>query len=293
VTGLTITRNKQTVYVSVGPGTIAIDVEKAVSGEVDPIVGFLRDTVGTTSIEGTLSSDDKYVFVSQEDGSNTTSGRGAIEVFNVIRANNGSVLSTYVGFIALGRLAVGTALPSDGSKLYATSETANSNSTQGILSVLDVETLKKDPSKALIASVDTGCGPVQVAVSPNGKHVWVTARESNMLLAFDAAKLDSNQSNALLASVQVGTQPAGLAFVNHGRHIITADSNASNHTNANTGLTVVDAEAALNGKQGFPRIPTGLYPREFAVSLDGKTLLVSQYYSDAVQAVDVSELAWD
>jgi DNA-binding beta-propeller fold protein YncE len=114
-----------------------------------------------------------------------------------------------------------------------------------------------------------------------------------MLLAFDAAKLESNQSNALLASVQVGTQPVGLAFVNHGRHIITADSNASNHTNATTGLTVVDAEAALNGKQGFPRIPTGLYPREFAVSLDGKTLLVSQYYSEAIQALDVSQLACD
>jgi hypothetical protein len=96
VTGLTITHNKQTLYVSVGSGAIAIDVEKAVSGEVDPIVGFLRGTVGTTSIEATLSSDDKYIFVSQEDGSNTTSDRGAIEVFNVNRVNNGSVLSTYL-----------------------------------------------------------------------------------------------------------------------------------------------------------------------------------------------------
>jgi DNA-binding beta-propeller fold protein YncE len=203
------------------------------------------------------------------------------------------MFSTYVGFIALDRLVVGTALSSDGSKLYATSETASSNSTQGTLSILDVETLKKDPSKALLASVDAGCGPVRVAVSPNGKHIWVIARESNMLFAIDAARLESNQSTALLASVQVGTQPVGLTFVNHGRNNTTADSNASNHTNVTTVLTVVDAEAALNCKHGFQQIPTGLYPREFAVSLDGKTLLVSQYYSDDIQAVDVSQLAWD
>jgi hypothetical protein len=292
VTGLAITRNKQTVYVSVGPGAVAVDVQKAVAGE-DSIVGFLNGTVGTTSIEATLSSDDRYIFVSQEYGSISTGYHGAIEVFNVNPANNGSVQSTYVGFISLGVSVVGTALSSDGSKLYATSELANSTSTQGTLSILDVEILKTDPSKALLASVDAGCGPVRVTVSPNGKHVWVTARESNKLLAFDAAKLESNQSNALVASVQVGTSPVSVTFVNHGRHIITADSNRFNYTNTTTGLTVVDAEAALNGKQGFPQIPTGLFPREFAVSPDGKTLLVSEYTSEAIQAVDVSQLAWD
>jgi hypothetical protein len=108
VTGLAITRNKQTVYVSVGPGAVAVDVQKAVAGE-DSIVGLLNGTVGTTSIEATLSSDDRYIFVSQEDGSETTGYRGAIELFNVNPANNGSVASTYVGFIFLGVAVVGTA----------------------------------------------------------------------------------------------------------------------------------------------------------------------------------------
>ena len=127
-------------------------------------------------------------------------------------------------------------------------------------------------------------------VSHNGKHVWVTARESNMLLAFDAAKLESNSSSALIASVQVGTSPVGLQFVNHGRHIITADSNRFGYANATSGLTVIDVEVALNGTQGFPRIPTGLFPRDMAVSPDGKTLLVSVYGSNMTQAVNVTQL---
>ena len=135
--------------------------------------------------------------------------------------------------------------------------------------------------------------PVRVAVSCNDKHVWVTARGSNKLLAFDADKLESNSSNALVASVEVGTAPVGLTFVNHGAQIITADSNRFDCPNATTGLTVVDVEAALKGKQGFPRIPTGLFPREFAVSPDGKTLLVSNFDSDMVQAVNVSQLDWE
>ena len=144
-----------------------------------------------------------------------TTTHGAIEVFEVNRASNGTVSSTFVGYTELGYAVVGTALSSDGSKLYVASEAATINSTQGTLSVLDVAAMKIDPPKALPASVDAGCSPVRVAISPDGKHVWLNARESNNLLAFDAAKLVSNSSDALLASVQVGTSPVGLIFVNN------------------------------------------------------------------------------
>jgi DNA-binding beta-propeller fold protein YncE len=290
VSGLGISHDKQTVYVAVGSGAVAVDVKKAVAGEADSIVGYLSGTVGNNSIEVTLSSDDKYAFVSQEYGSTATGLRGAVEVFNVYRASNGSVSSTYLGYVELGYAVVGMALSNNGCKLYATSELASRNTTQGTLSVLDVATLKTNPSKALLASFDAGCSPVRIAVSSNGKHIWVTARESNKLLAFDAAKLETNSSGALLASVQVGTSPVGVTFVNHGRHLVTADSNRFEYTNTTTGLTVVDTQAALKGKQGFPRIPTGLFPREFAVSPDGKTLLASEYGSKAIQVVEVSDL---
>jgi DNA-binding beta-propeller fold protein YncE len=299
VAGLAISRDKRILYLSSGPGAIVIDVEKAIAGGAGSIVDYLNGTVGTSSIETTLSLHSEYAFVSQEYGSTATGLNGAIEVFRMHHTRNGSVSNIYVGYIELDLSVVGTALSPDGKRLYATSEnvldsisstgTYNVSAT-GTLSVLDVEILKTNPSEALLASVDAGCGPVRVAVSHDGKLVWVTARESNMLLAFNAAKLETNSSDALVASVQVGTSPVGVVLVNGGQHIITADSNRFRYKNTTTGLTVVNVEAALKGEQGFPRIPTGLFPREFALSPDGKTLLVSDYASGMVQAVNVSQL---
>jgi len=260
VFGLAITRDQRRLYASTGPGAVVIDVEKAVAGEANSIVGILSGTVGTSSIETTLSLNEKYAFVSQEYGTSATGSRGAIEVFNVQGTKNGSISSTYISYIALGDSVVGTALSSDGRKLYATSETANQTANQGTLSVLDVATLTTNPSEALLTSLDAGCGPVRISVSGDGKHVWVTARESNKLLAFDVTKLEANLSDALVASVQVGTSPVGLTFVNQGSHIITADSNRFSYTNTTTGLTVVDVEAALRGQAGVSAHTNRLVP---------------------------------
>ena len=54
-----------------GAGAVAVDVEKAVA--------FLSDTVGNSSVEVTLSLDDKYVFVRQEYGSMATGSHGVVE----------------------------------------------------------------------------------------------------------------------------------------------------------------------------------------------------------------------
>ncbi|XXG95659.1 hypothetical protein Hte_001928 [Hypoxylon texense] len=294
--GLAVSHDKRYVYASIGPGAAIIDVEKAIAGDANPVVGVLLGATGVSAIEVTVSPDDEYAFVMQEYGTNATRHRGTVEVFQIHRSRNGSVYGTNKGYAALGYAVVGTELSRDGRRMYATSEVTGAstspNETQGTLSVLDVAALKTDPAGALLRTVDAGCSPVRVALSPDGRHVWVTARLSNKLLAFDAAKLDSGHpEGALEASVQVGTSPVGVAVVNNGRHIITADSDRFGYANATTGLTVVDVEAALGGAQVFPRIPTGLFPREFAVSPDGRTLLVSQYDSQAIQAVDLGQLS--
>ena len=300
--GIALTHNGRHVLVTTfSTALIVVHVAKAVTGSPDAVVGVLNGAAaaGDSAIEVTITRDDKFAFVSQEDGSRQTGERGTIEVFELQRpAANGTVSGTYVGYLILGDLVVGTALSSDGRILYATSETASANTTQGTLSVIDVERLKTDPSKALITKVAAGCGPVRVLVSRDDQVVWVTARESNALLAFDASKLISDQSAALLASVQVGTSPVGLIFAGaKERRILTANSNRfasldpSLYGNATTGLSVVDVDAAIRGEQAnLGQIPTGLFPRELAISPDGKTVLVSDYGSFMIQAIDVSTL---
>ena len=301
--GITLTHDGRHVLVTAfSAALIVVDVAKAATGSPDAVVGVLNGTAaaGQSAIEVTVTRDDKYAFVSQEDGSLQTGERGTIEVFKLQRpAANGTVSGTYVGYLVLGDLVVGTALSYDGRLLYATSETASENTTTGTLSVIDVAKLKTTPSEALISQVAGGCGPVRVLVSRDDQVVWVTARESNALLAFDASKLISNQSaTALLASVQVGTSPVGLRFAGaNERRILTANSNRfasldpALYGNATTGLSVVDVDAAIRGEQAnLGQIPTGLFPRELALSPDGKTILVSDYGSFMIQAIDVSTL---
>ena len=301
-TGIALTHNGRYVLVTTfSTAVVVVDVAKAAAGNPNAVVGVLNGTAaaGHSAIEVTITKDDKYAFVSQEDGSKQTGGRGTIEVFKLHKPTaNGTVSGTYVGYLVLGDLVVGTALSYDGRILYATSETKPNGTTQGTLSVIDVEKLKNNPSKALIANVEAGCGPVRVIVSRDDKTVWVTARESNSLLAFSASKLISKSNSSLLASVQVGTSPVGLTFAGaNSSRIITANSNRfagldpSVYGNATSGLSVVDVNAAIRGGQAvLGQIPTGLFPREIAVSPDGKTLLVSVYGSKRVQAVDVSTL---
>ncbi|CAF9935896.1 hypothetical protein IMSHALPRED_010384 [Imshaugia aleurites] len=301
--GITLTHDGRHVLVTAfSAALIVVDVAKAATGSPEAVVGILNGTAaaGHSAIEVTVTRDDKYAFVSQEDGSLQTGERGTIEVFKLQRpAANGTVSGTYIGYLVLGDLVVGTALSSDGRLLYATSETASENTTTGTLSVIDVAKLKTTPSEALISQVAAGCGPVRVLVSRDDQVVWVTARESNALLAFDASKLISNQSAAaLLASVQVGTSPVGLRFAGaNERRILTANSNRfasldpALYGNATTGLSVVDVDAAIRGEQAnLGQIPTGLFPRELALSPDGKTILVSDYGSFMIQAIDVSTL---
>jgi len=59
------------------------------------------------------------------------------------------------------------------------------------------------PFKAIIATVPSGCNTVRCLVSPDGKVIWVTARENNHLLSFDAKKLISNDTKDPLISVRV------------------------------------------------------------------------------------------
>lgn len=298
--GLTLTRDGRHLFVAAGPGAVIIDTALAATGSADSIVGALNGTTatqtpGTAAIEVTLTKNDKYAFVSQEYGVIArTQGRGNIDVFELHKhVQNGSITGTPVGSISLGFAVVGTALSKDESLLYALSETTTANdTTPGFLSVLDVEKLKTDPANALLGNVPAGCGPVRVIVSKDGCTVWVTARESNHLLAFDAAKLVQDPDDALIASVQVGTSPVGLTFARHESLILTADSNRFEYKNATSGLSVVDVKMALAGDEGavLGRVPTGLFPREFATSPNGSTILVADYDSDQVQAVDVATL---
>lgn len=168
---LAISNDKKNLYVATGYGAVIFDVEKAVEGKIGSFAGVLSSDgyVGRSAVEMSITPDDKYVFISQEFGSNASYNRGAVEVFNVTRLDNGTVLSSWRGFIALGYAVVGQQFSKDYTKLFVTSEmnstTASPNNTAGVISVLDVQKLKHTPGKSLITKFTGGCRPVRCHLS--------------------------------------------------------------------------------------------------------------------------------
>lgn len=289
-----LTHDKRNLYIATGYGAVIVDVPRAILGRSDSIVGVLSSNgyAGQSAIELSITPNDEYIFVSQEFGSNNSHDRGAVEVFNVTRLPDGTVASSWRGFIALpGYATVGQQFSSDYTKLFVTSElnstTASPNTTTGVLSVLDVAKLKHTPGKSQITKFDSGCRPVRCHLE--GQYLWVTERDANHLAVFDAQKLANNDTdNVRLATINTGTSPIGVVSV--GNYILTADSNRFNYSNAPTGITVVDSVLALEGQVDFPQIPTGAFPRSLAVSPDGNRLLVSEFSAGTIRVVDVSSL---
>jgi DNA-binding beta-propeller fold protein YncE len=222
-----------------------------------------------------------------------------VAVFNLQAALASHLHSSgFVGTIGLGQAVVGMAVAPDGKWLYATSELkagarpsaqpfqGTGRGPYGTVSVIKLQRAETKPANAVVATATAGCGTVRVAASPNGRVVWVTARESDDLLAFSANSLRNDPRHALLARVRVGEAPVGLTLVDNGRYIAVVDSDRFNLPGATASLTIVDANAALAGKPSLVgTVSTGLFPREITVEPNQKTLLLTNFRSGQLESV--------
>lgn len=294
---MALTHDKENLYVATGYGAVILDVPRALAGRNDSFVGTLSSNgvAGRSAIEVSITADDKFAFVSQEFGSNTTHDLGGIEVWGVTRQANRTVTSVHKGFIGLGFRTIGQQFSADHSRLFVTSEingTARSlNETGGVISVLDVATLRNVPNQSLVKNVAGGCHPVRSVMSVDGKQLWVTTRESNQVLAFDAVALaDNTTMDPLLATLGTGTSPLGITAIKD--YIFVADSNRFLYSGTTTGVSVFNIKDALQkGTINFPQIPTGAFPRSLAASPSGNVLLVSEFNASSIRAVDISALS--
>ena len=95
---------------------------------------------------------------------------------------------------------------------------------------------------------------------------------------------------ALTTWIRVGAAPVDLALVSNGTRIIVGDSNRYGLT-GQAGLAVVDVADVLAGKPALLGVVTsGLFPRALTLEANGRTMLVANYDSDEVEAVDVAEV---
>jgi DNA-binding beta-propeller fold protein YncE len=266
---------------------VVVSVAAAEQGSKHAVLGVMSAPAsGRGAIEVAVSPDGRFAFVSLEDSDQ-------IAVFNLDHAlASGFGPGSYVGSIPTQAGPVGLAVSPDGRWLYSTSEAQSLLGSEfGTLAVISIARAESDPPGSVIARVTAGCDPVRVITSANGSVVWVTARGSDALLAFSAARLRSDPGDALVADVEVGEAPVGLALAGDGTMVVVADSDRFNRASQRASLAVVDVADALADKPALlGYLPAGGFPRDVAAGPGGATLLVANYLSDQVEAVNVAAL---
>ncbi|MGP0024143.1 MAG: YncE family protein, partial [Streptosporangiaceae bacterium] len=281
-----LTSDGRYLLVAANSGALVFSVADAEQGG-SALVGTLASPFGSGAVEVAVAPDDRFAFVTLENSAD-------LAVFNLQNAlANGFGTSDVVGKIPLHNAPIGLAISPDHRWLYATSgmRVKTTAPSEGTLTVIDLNRAETAPSSAVVSTATAGCSPVRVIASPDGRYVWVTSRDSNMLLGFSATALRTDPAHALVARVSVGPAPIGLALVNGGSRILVANSNLSGQHGVSTSISVISTSAALSRRPALlGQISTGLLPREFGLAPDGKTVLVANSGSGQVQAIDLSTL---
>lgn len=305
-TGMVLTHDGKLLVVADDDYVVFMDVERMISGRGDPILGFLSDGDSPGSVYVNVTADDSFLFVSDE-------GASSISVINLRDARaNGFKPSAIVGRIPVGGAPIALTFSTDQRWLYTTSQvapktlgwpieckpegadpaTALPRNPQGVVYVVDVARARTDPANSVVARIPAGCSPVRLAISPAGDRVYVTARNSNSLLAFDTGKFLSDSAGARVGTVPVGKAPVGVAVVNEGTRIVVTNSDrfAADRT-ARQVLTVIDAARVAEGAPAIlGSVAAGAFPREFGMSHDGAILFVANYESNEIEVLDLKRL---
>jgi DNA-binding beta-propeller fold protein YncE len=284
--GMTLTHDGRLLLVADYTATAVLSVSALEDGRGNPMVGVLNDA-GSGQFEVAVSADDRYVYVSDE---NT----GDLSVFDLAVAlrRGFTAPGVAIGLVPLDVGAVGVAQSPDDSLLYVT--TYGAYGPYGQLWVIDAARADIGAGRrAVLAHVPAGCQPVRVAVSPDGSTAWVTAAQSNALLAFSAAELRSDPSRALRAVVRVGSEPVGLLLVDNGRVALVGNSNrglvpGSTGTNSPQTVSVINTAAALAHRPAtVAAVLAGLFPRDLSYDQTAGQVMLANFNSDTVEEFPV------
>jgi DNA-binding beta-propeller fold protein YncE len=276
-----------------------LDVARLVSGDAHPVLGSIWDARAGGSVYVAVSSDDRTLFVSDEDVDTVT-------VIDLQSARQtGFREAAIIGRIPTGRAPVGLALSRDGHYLFITSEVWRGRSgwpkdcrrqpglrsAAGAVEIVDVARARHSPTEAVVGLTPAGCSPVRAVLSQDGTRLYVSARESNAVLVFDEGRLVSDPPHALLATVPVGTAPVGIEVVQHGERFVVANSSRFGGKGGED-LTVLDASKLDQGRAAvIGTIAVGTFPRELHATPDGQALLLTDYGSDRIELIPISRLS--
>jgi len=305
-TGIRLTHDGKLLVAAATSATVFVDTQKAIAGGSDAVAGQIGG--GRGSIYANMTADDKLLFVAEENNATIT-------VIDLDRARrDGYKPEAVIGKIPVGIAPIALTFSPDGKWLYTTSELAAPDwkwpiackpeglpvpdsvirNPEGAVIVIDVARARTDPANAVAARVAAGCSPVRMSISPKGDRIYVTARNNNAVLEFDTSKLVSDSSHAMLGIAPAGTAPVPVMVIDNGKRVIVGNSNRFAGQGAGESLVVLDTAKIRDGLSAvLGTIPAGSFPREMAVSTDGRTLFLTNFGSNSLQVIDIARLPVD
>ncbi len=153
----------------------------------------------------------------------------------------------------------------DGKEIYV------ANMGDGTISVISVQKKKE------VARIPVGKKPVQVAVAPTGGKVYVSLNEENAVAVVDIIH------RRVLKKIATGDKPVQLLVAN-GKLFVANQGSRVAPGNAVTVINISNNEVVTN-------IPVGSGPHGVASSPDGKSVFITNVYSDDVSAIDVEKMS--
>ena len=303
-TGIVLTHDGKLLISAAIDKVVFLDVPCLISGCGKPMAGSFSDGRSMGSIYANVTSDDKFLFVSEEAAS-------AVTVINLDHARSARFgAGSIIGKIPVGRAPIALTFSPDERWLFTTSQVALKEwgwpaackpenrpnvsdlvNPEGAVMAIDVARAESDPAHAVAGRVPAGCSPVRMAISPSGDRIYATARNSNAVVSFDAGKLISDPAHSRLGMASVGAAPVPIALVGDGKTVVVGNSNRFAGGGAAQSLTLLDA-AKIRGNEDarIGAIAAGAFPRELRVSTDGQTLYLTNFGSNSLQVMDVGRL---
>ena len=154
-------------------------------------------------------------------------------------------LARFARFLALGAAALAFAAGAAGPKAYV------GNFKDSTVSVIDTA------SGAVVATIPVAAGPHGMAVSGDGRFVWVTGDGSSSMSVIDTA------SDSVAQTIEVGATPHGIALVPDGKTLLVGVYGADQVAFVDTASRAVVASVAV------------AKPHTIAVRPDGKVAYVA------------------
>lgn len=299
--GMAVTADESVVAVAGTARVYFLDLPSLLAGKADAVLGSAEYDPKANTVSVALTPDERFLFASDE-------GASTVSVIDFAAAR----AARFANAPVLGRVPVDYAptvlvVTPDGRNILVPVQGIRRkfnppiicpgegdpngpavNQSGGIV-VIGVRAANTNPDSATLSRALAGCSPVRIVLTDRGRTALVTNRNGDMLRIMDVGRILDGEGNATVAMLRVGPTPIGVAVVEGERLALVSNSHRWVKDEKPRNISVIDI-SRRHKPVSLGTIPVGVFPRDIAVSRDGRNVFVSNFGSKSLTVLDGTRL---